>query len=129
MSRPYKTIKNVTVTNSLSDSLSDFNISIDVAFNVSEICLKSYSFHDYNTNADNTFMYLLSSNLVNGPLMSFVNDTSMTSFCHAQFPAMHQPVHGTYNFKFTLVSTVPFAPVTANFKSYVVLHFDFFEYF
>ena len=135
MSRPYKRLKNVTIFNT-GDLRSNFTVRLDIPFPVHEICLKSYSFNDLNTNADNTYMYLLSSNLVNGPLMSFPNNnnliaegTNVTSFCHAQFEGPRLPIQGQYDFVFTLINNDPSVEgVTANFNSIVALHFDFIEY-
>ena len=97
--KPYKNLKTVFISN---DELgTSFSKLLSVTFNVDEIIVRSYTYREFDANTD---LSLLSSNLVNGPLLCQVvipEDSALTTFVNTQFPGPGIPIQGEYSFNWS----------------------------
>ena len=100
--RPYKNLKTIFLNN---DNVgTSFIKAIHVPFNVDEIIVRSYTMIVRDETNPNTNMSMLSSNLVNGPLLSsppYALGETAVHFINTIFKSQGIPINSEYSLKWS----------------------------
>ena len=100
--RPYKNLKTIFLNN--DNAGTSFEKTINVPFNVDEIVVRSYTMIERDGTNVNTNMSMLSSNLVNGPLVTtppYAANETATHFINTLFKSQGIPINSEYTFNWT----------------------------
>ena len=100
--RPYKNLKTIFLNN---DNVgTSFEKTINVPFNVDEIVVRSYTMIERDAANANINMSMLSSNLVNGSLLTtppYAAGESATHFINTLFKSQGIPINTEYAFNWS----------------------------
>jgi len=100
--RPYKNLKTIFLNN--NNDGTTFIKTINVPFNVDEIVVRSYTMIERDVTNNNTKMSMLSSNLVNGPLVTtppYAANETATHFINTLFKSQGIPINSEYSFNWS----------------------------
>ena len=109
--KPYKNLKTVFISNDAVTT--SFIKAIHVPFNVDEITVRSYTMIVRDATNENINMSMLSSNLVNGPLVTippYAAGETGVHFINTLFKSQGIPINSEYSFNWTNIdlSTVDY---------------------
>ena len=100
--KPYKNLKTVFLNN--DNAGTSFEKTINVPFNVDEIVVRSYTMIERDGTNANTNMSMLSSNLVNGPLVTtppYAAGETAAHFINTIFKSQGIPINSEYSFNWS----------------------------
>lgn len=100
--RPYKNLKTIFINN--ADAGTSFEKNINVPFNVDEIVVRSYTMIERDATNVNVNMTMLTSGLVNGPLLTsppYGVGESAVHFINTIFKSQGIPINSEYKFNWT----------------------------
>ena len=123
--KPYKNLKTVFISNDAVGT--SFTKLLAVTFNVDEIIVRSYTYRELDANNE---ICILSSNLVNGPLLCqtlLTQNDALTTFVNTQFPGPGIPLQGEYTFNWTKTNLTSVDEPTT-FRGDICIQMLFIEY-
>ena len=100
--RPYKNLKTIFLNN--DNAGTSFIKTIHIPFNVDEIVVRSYTMIVKDETNPNTKMSMLSSNLVNGPLVTtppYAAGETAAHFINTIFKSQGIPINSEYSFNWS----------------------------